>query len=375
MHRALARVFAARNDLETARAHAASAEQAVPGDPRSAVVAATIALRRLEPAMATRTLDRALQATAGQTPALRPVERAEALRLQARALLMLGALTEADARAKEAGTIVWASSGGRALLAFIRKRSALHLKDPETATTSRHEILTDLGADVAETARRRLAELEAALEPRLPLPDGPLRTWRTRVYLLSRAAYGIVQPQAGARAFYQRDERAVYVYWRTPIEAQRLLAHEAVHAHLHRLIEDPPAWLDEGLADYGAMLRTEGARPAKRPPSPHPIRLRDLQVSLFQGHQSTLAEITHLDRRALYTEENLERHFASCWGYVYGLQHAARGRHRPRFVGYLQAVLAGASGPEAFTASFGAADVPAIEADCRQTWEGLREGP
>ncbi|MFC1706608.1 hypothetical protein ACFL59_07280 [Planctomycetota bacterium] len=360
--RGLARAELMRNRVEAAESAVGRALRLAPQDGVSLAVQAEVAVRGYAPRKAIAATTTALHLRGEK--AVTPVTRALVLRLRARALLMLELVNEAAVAAAKASELVFADEEARALAAFAARRRQLHLTEPRSRETSRHLIQTDLDDSFLRGAVSRILAIEPELQRLFPLPAGGRGAWRTRVVLLSAEAYDAVAPPngAGARAFYQRDSRAIYLDGANPERLRRLLAHEACHAHLHRLLEEPPVWFDEGFADYAAML------PVSRKaawPDPHPIRSRDLCVLLFEGHDVRFRELSCLTREGLYRPGVLARYFPFCWGYMYFLRHGAGGTYRASLDRYSERVLVGASPEEALATAFARTDLPELEATFR----------
>jgi hypothetical protein len=206
---------------------------------------------------------------------------------------------------------------------------------------------------MARLAAARVAALLPEFERRFPLEASPARD--VPVYLLGERALAALAPRgAPARGFYERDEQAVFVAAEDPAELERLLAHECFHAHFHRLVEDPPAWLDEGYADYFAGFVAEGGRVR---PGREPVRARDLRAALEAGREARFCDLALRSREAMLEEDGLYLRFAAAWGLV----HYFRERDPGPLDLYTEKILAGASPEEAFEAAFGGRDMGAIE--------------
>jgi hypothetical protein len=365
---ALCRLELERNRISAAEALLVQLEGGRASHPR---LAAEVAWRSYDSEAALEAARRELKREGIGRPAL-----AAAHRLEARALLGLGRGAQALAAARRGLEIEWRNPLGRALEAHAARRVRLDrsLEGVELVErlTGRHRVITDLGPEVADRLCQRLSRLEPAFERLVDVPDLPVvrAGHRTTVFVLSEECFASIAPAAGARGFYNRDERAVFAAGSRIIEAERLIAHEALHAHLHRLIDDPPAWLDEGLADYAATYPPVKAGSA---PVPHPIRLRDVKVLAGQGHRTALVELAGLSRARLYADEGLRERFPWAWGYVYFLRHGADGAYRRSFDAYLDRILRGGSANEAYDAAFGPLDPEALDAACLTFLQALRD--
>ncbi|GIW73362.1 MAG: hypothetical protein KatS3mg102_2904 [Planctomycetota bacterium] len=384
-----AAVARARAELERARAAALlglgrvpealaacrRAEAAAPGPPAAALLEAAVSLRAGEPAAALAAAERARAAAE-----LGVRERARAALLAGRALLQLGRAAEAATAAEAALALAPLEPAARALRAHAQRRARLRYEGVALSEERLPglRILSEVGPGPARAVAARLRELLPLFQRRFPLsPGDPRARFTVPVHLLAPLSYArLGGPAARARAFYQRDERAIFALAEHTPELVRLVAHEAFHAHLHRLVEEPPAWLDEGFADRfaAARLLADGT-PAFLP---HPVRLRDLQIHLRAGREVRLRELCLASRQQLYEE----RWVAAAWGWVHVLAESAAGggpgARDPlagRLERYLAAVLDGGSPEEAWQAAFAdAADLAALEAAWHDRIQALGGG-
>jgi len=327
----LSRVRLALNDAAGALLAAEEAAALAPDDAAARIAAGRAHLRLFDAASA---LD-ALHEAALHEPG--PADIGILLRERARARLRAGDLAGARADAALALEREPSSADAEALVRWCdRRRDAGPLAEPEFQAGRAFAVATLVGEETEKAAVARLGALEAGFAALVGA--SPVKADRTPVHLVDGARYGKLAPEGGtgARAFYQRDEAAVFVLWEKPREAIRLLAHEASHALLHRAVEDAPAWLDEGLADVLAE-------------DPHPVRLRDARVLLGAGKDVRLSEIVLLSRRAMYAPEGIHIRFAAAWGVVRWL----RADDGDRLARILACVRAGGSPAEVTAAGFG----------------------
>jgi hypothetical protein len=296
-------------------------------------------------------------------------ETAPALVVRAHARLRLGRFEDAARDAARAVALGHDDAATQALATWARRRARLPLRGLTTRAVGRFELRSAVSDELSARLADRLSRVAPLFEHPVPIAgDDPRGAPRTAIYLLDPATYGRLGGAAAkARAFYQRDERAVFALAEHEAELARVVVHEAFHAHLHRLVDEAPAWLDEGLADHFAGVRVEDdAAPLFLP---HPIRLRDLRIHISAGRDIRLREVARLSRPALYAQ----RRVAASWGWVAFLAQAGDDGQSPALTAYTRAVLGGASPEEAWRAGFADADVPALERQWRD-WV-LRQRP
>lgn len=262
--------------------------------------------------------------------------------------------------AKISLTFEFVNEDGVSLAGWCEKRASMHVAAAGVAVIPGFRLVTDLGADVLARASARLRAVAAEYLKYFPRTQ----VGEVFIYVLNADDFAkLAPPGPAARAFYQRDERAVFAIGEKPAELDRLIAHECFHAHLHRQLEDAPAWLDEGYADYFGGFGSRG--------NAEPVRLRDLQVAFAGGHEVRFAELARATRLAFYdgAGPDVALRQAAAWGFV----HYFRERAPARLDRYVERLLAGASAEEAFQAAFGGADLVGIESAVRAHVMALRD--
>jgi hypothetical protein len=343
---------------QAARDAAVRAAALAPEDPLALAAVADAALADGDPRAAAEAAERAL-VRAGD-----PALRACLFRQLARARLRLDDPAAARTAVRDAREIELASADGASLAAWCEQRAALRFGRRDEAAVPGFRVVSTIGPDAAARAARRIAAVAPEFERLFPAGPPPARP--VPVYILSEADLRrIAPPGPPARAFYQRDEAAVFAIGEKPRELERLLAHECFHAHLHRVLPDAPAWLDEGYADWfgGSVTGRDGALFA----APEPVRLRDLQVAIAAGREVRLRDLAERGREAFYDGADVYLRFATAWGFV----HYFRAKEGGRLDRYAARLLAGGSPEEAFSDALGGADVVAIEAAMRAHVLGL----
>jgi hypothetical protein len=345
----LARAYLLWRAPETANGCALQAWMHAPRDPAVEALVAETALATERPSYALSAVDSAL---AHAPP---PALRAALLRNRARAHLRCGDFNAAREDAHASLEIEAASADGRSLAAWCERRAALAVPLREHPRVGDFDFFVLASPDDEEAARRaasRIAAVAPAYARRFPPRDFARRL--TPVTILSASDFARVAPPGpAARGFYQRDEQAVFVLGEKKAELERLLAHECFHAQLARLLEDAPAWLDEGYADYFAGLGSRG--------DAEPVRRRDLAVALAGGRLISLADLASRSRQAFQDGPEFGLRQAAAWGFV----HFFREKEPERLDRYVERLLTGASPEEAFQAAFGDADLVGIESRMR----------
>jgi hypothetical protein len=108
------------------------------------------------------------------------------------------------------------------------------------------------------------------------------------------------------RAFFLESDTqlAVYAHWSDRVAED--LRHEVAHGYLHAVAPGLPLWLDEGLAEYFEVSRTQAGLNR-----PHLDLLTDL--SQHNGWRPNLARLEHLNDIAQMDQQS----YAEAWAWVY----------------------------------------------------------
>ncbi len=125
------------------------------------------------------------------------------------------------------------------------------------------------------------------------------------------------------RAFFvETDSRlAVYAHWSDRMAED--LRHEVAHGYLHSVVPGIPLWLDEGLAEFFEVPRSQNGLN-----QPHLDLLSDLMTE--NGWQPDLGRLERL-RDASQMDQ---RDYAESWAWVYAMLHSAP-EQRDVLTGYL----------------------------------------
>ncbi len=162
-----------------------------------------------------------------------------------------------------------------------------------------HRLLDELAA--------RRADLSSELK--LPLSDEPIHVYLFRSKDDYRRFIEEHYPEfPDRRAFFvETDTRlAVYAHWGDRVAED--LRHEVAHGYLHATVPRLPLWLDEGLAEYYEVARSQHGRNA--------AHVEHLATKIKQDRwQPDLARLEALDSAA----EMDQLHYAEAWAWVHFL--------------------------------------------------------
>ncbi len=158
-----------------------------------------------------------------------------------------------------------------------------------TLESERYRIVSDIDLKTCRETAQMLEESLKRFEARLrPAPRE--RVERFTAYVFSgRAGYTRYASDAldfGAQhtaGLYSRDLRQLLV-WNQPSRAEMFetIRHEALHQYMHRLSDDVPVWLNEGLAE--CFENAQFQRGPSEELRSHPEHLRQLGSTRFAAH-------------------------------------------------------------------------------------------
>ena len=229
---------------------------------------------------------------------------------------------------------------------------------PEWGVTHEHKtvhyvVTSNANPELAVTWARMAEKMDALYAQLFPPPRkdaGPARI----VIFASRAEFVRFGAPAQSLGFYWPRSRVVYLFdHRNPDVTCRVLLHEGFRQYLHRYVSTPPAWVEQGAAQYFEMARWNGATFTAGAPGP---RLRVLARLMKQGRSCELPEFLSMDATAFWHPLAAGRNHACAAGLVHFLLHGAGGAHRQRMVMYIGALMEDAAGAAAYDRALGTLD-------------------
>lgn len=188
-----------------------------------------------------------------------------------------------------------------------------------------YHVVSDIGQKICYEAARLLESAYGSYAARLEQPGGAGRE-RFRVYLFSgREGFEIYcrdvlgrTARADTAGLYSADLKQLLI-WNLPRrdEMLRTIRHEGFHQYLDRIMEDPPLWFNEGLAEYYEVVETN-ATGDSRFGKARPEHLRTLA-----NGRIPLATFLYESDRAFMAAAT--QHYAQAWAFVHFLRHAPEG--------------------------------------------------
>lgn len=234
-------------------------------------------------------------------------------------------------------------------------------ESPALVESTNFVVATDLDLRTAREVSALLESSVVRFQARLR-PNLPPAAERARVFVFS-GRLGYERYLAGALGRGPENTAGMYhpglrqlLVWNAPKRADLLetVRHEGLHQFLDRWLDDPPVWLNEGLAEYYENAEFErGPASEIRPHREHldyfalPIRVSiDLEV-LLRGN-----------RASFYRGAPLS--YSCAWGFVHFLLGSTR-KNRALFDALIEELASGASGEDAVKKVFADVDLKALE--------------
>lgn len=144
----------------------------------------------------------------------------------------------------------------------------------------------------------------------------------------------------------------------------RTIRHEGLHQYLDGIVEDPPIWLNEGLAEYweAAEFTKLNTFPA------HRDNVNTLRGLFTHELRTPLADLLHLDGAEFHARPRIR--YAESWLLVHFLRHSTH-ENRALFDDLLARLRAGEHRREAVDAAFAGVNLHAMEAELDRHLDSL----
>ena len=147
---------------------------------------------------------------------------------------------------------------------------------------------------------------------------------------------------------------------------EHTVRHEGFHQFLDSILDQPPIWLNEGLAEYYAASRTPQG-------SWRDGRLNEMRMGTLRGggrdaRLLPLAELFELEQPAFMADG--ARCYAQAWAFVHFLEHSSV-QNRDRLERLIQSLLEGATHAEAIERAFGDVQLTELDAQLAEHIEKL----
>ncbi|HEX5135518.1 MAG TPA: DUF1570 domain-containing protein [Planctomycetota bacterium] len=233
--------------------------------------------------------------------------------------------------------------------------------------TSHYLVLSDMDPKVCFEASQILEQAYAVFVSRLE--RAPSTTERFRVFLFSGQAgyqdhvkdlFGSTAPHTAG--LYAPPLRQLFI-WNLPEreDMMRTVRHEGFHQYLHRIMDDPPLWFNEGLAEYFEEARVvRGVWTTGDPRHDH--------LALLVAPQP-LKDFLFLDRGAFMRRAFVN--YAQAWAFIHFLLHSTR-ENRQLFDRFWDSFKRIPSNADAIRDALGDRPIDSVDGEFRVHVEALR---
>lgn len=153
-----------------------------------------------------------------------------------------------------------------------------------------------------------------------------------------------------------------FLIWNLPEREQMMqtVRHEGFHQYLDRIMEDPPAWFNEGLAEYYEIAKVQ--RGKWRLGEPHKYHLDVLRPEKKGKGIMPLREFLYRDHPTFM--KTATHHYAQAWAFIQFLRHSTR-EHKELFERFWNAFKTIPSSKPALDHALEGVDLKSLEADFR----------
>lgn len=231
--------------------------------------------------------------------------------------------------------------------------------------SSRHyTVASDLSKEVCRKVALELEETFRHVSRRMKL-GSHIETHKFQVYVFSgRARYndyisdvfrGTGESTLGMYSSYLKQ---LLILDSADTEMlMHTVRHEGFHQLLDTELEEPPSWLNEGLAEYFAAARTKGG--SWKDGQLNAPRLEVLQ-GRYRGKLLPLASFLYQDHT--HFMKNATLGYSQGWAFVHFLRHSTR-ENQASFDALLTALQAGKTNRQAIDAAFEGRDLEKLDSE------------
>jgi hypothetical protein len=130
----------------------------------------------------------------------------------------------------------------------------------------------------------------------------------------------------------------------------RVLYHEGFHQFLHQLIEKPPYWFNEGVAEFFGATRLvqEG-------------RLRNVKALLDTNYLKRFKDLLRSASRKSFYSGHVGANYAQAWSVIHFFFHYQGGKYAPFIRDYYKVLRDGGTAEEAYETAFKRANLSIME--------------
>jgi len=253
-----------------------------------------------------------------------------------------------------------------------------------TSRSVHYEILSDVDEELCRKAAARLEQAFQCFRTALPYQKSPHTRLKVRIFSTKEKFdeynQSVHRAKDPHRSFvyhhYERESAKceVVAFVKSEAELMAGLQHEAFHQYFRSIIDYPPQWVNEGLAEYFEVVVIDENRRFVSRPAPWLQKWRTEKKRL--GSNTTVL-IPVKDLMSFSKEEWEEQSNSYCesWALVYFFLHSDHAEWKKRFTAYLAALKSGSPREDntrlAMKAAFTGANFEELERLLVEFMEGL----
>jgi tetratricopeptide (TPR) repeat protein len=250
--------------------------------------------------------------------------------------------------------------------------------------TPYYRVMSDISQEKCDLYANNLQAITELYEQTFGFKEAPKRKGRVMIFNTAEGYYTYAELSTDDRAqwtlgYYHPHFRELLLFEDVGKEQQtlRVMFHEGLHMFMHRLLEEPPIWFNEGMAEYFYASTVEprgGKFTVTATGGMHDMRLPTIQGAL-QNDRMSISDFKKImleSQRQFYGEDPGTK-YAQAWSMVHFFIHGEKARYRPMLVKYYKELKAGRSQVEAFDATFGKCDLESMQKEWEDYVFGLHE--
>lgn len=263
----------------------------------------------------------------------------------------------------------------------IDARLALVLEGPPwerkfTCETKNYVVWTNADQALADEIARHAELIRKLYTQIFPRPPKAKRKFPIVVFG-TREEYHQNGGPPGAGGHFDPAFKQLFLFrYEQMSDTLLVLYHEGFHQFLDSILPGvhAPQWFNEGMADFfgPSQYFKEGREEGMRL-RPNPWRLNTVQQMIRADRATDFQKLMTMTQQEMYEPEAAGLHYAQAWSMIYFLAQADDGAYFDYLKEYFQALRRGKNIRETYEATFGRADMGAMQARWRDFVLGLRQ--
>ena len=266
----------------------------------------------------------------------------------------------------------------------IDARLALVLEGPPwenkfTCETKNYVVWTNANQGLADEIANHAELIRKLYTQIFPRPPKAKRKFPIVVFS-TRQEYHQNGGPAGAGGHFDPAFKQLFLFrYEQMSDTLLVLYHEGFHQFLDSILPGvhAPQWFNEGMADffgpsqYFKQTKQQGGEEGMRL-RPNPWRLDTVQQMIRADRTTDFEKLMTMTQQEMYEPEAAGLHYAQAWSMIYFLAQADNGAYFDYLKEYFQALRRGKNIRETYEATFGRADMGAMQTRWREFTLGLQ---